>query len=556
MTRAPLALKRELVLTDEVDLFNGELGMNTRINKITAFVLALALGPVVANAQVVQWTTGPGANDHFYERIAVTPGTSWDDARALAEAEIHNGAFGYLATITSADEDAFIRTNGSLNTGGGEVWLGGFQMPCESPETDFDCGWEWINGEGPFVYTNWTPGEPNNTSGGAEDHLGTFLGSQSGWNDEGAFGNITGILVEFAVDEVFVEEGEDEVFIDGANDPASPHGVSAGYQEVLEAGNWSIKCCTVEDWREGAGSGKKFGAYLPTSFDIGVAIDLAAAGSDLACQDLQVYGGVFGAGKAKLHPWQRAVPNPAAGTRTGARFGVCLVRSEVIAQGVLFTAEEPANVLGYPVNCKEPQIDDRPYTSGVAILPTDVNSPYAVRESADCNRSRSGKRSSDRLVVLNEWHYTKHKKTQPYLSMIAASLKQVIDDERTRMPACVSNAEGYLDDLTSLVQEAKNEMKKKGDHDKAEDALNEATRLALLIPTVLVGSPSLPTSDPYFSSTSFCLANNAQGLIAGRLMALKFANCSENLHPGDSSSSSDGECEIEPDILAEMPPIP
>jgi len=165
--------------------------MKNKTTKLTAVALLLALGSMAVNADP---TLNP-ANGHYYDVIAVPAGTDWNTAEALAKLEFFSGVQGHLATITSADENTFIDTLRPMAAG--ELWVGGFQVPCENPEEDFDCGWEWINGEGPFDYTNWSAGEPNNL-GGMEDHLGIFLGSQLGWNDEGNFNNIRGIMVEFS----------------------------------------------------------------------------------------------------------------------------------------------------------------------------------------------------------------------------------------------------------------------------------------------------------------------------------------------------------------------
>ena len=84
-------------------------------------------------------------NGHSYEVVNLT--MNWTDARRYAE---ERG--GYLATITSSAEQAFIENllarHGTKNV----YWIGGY---CNS-----DRIFRWVTGE-PFIYTNWAPGEPN-----------------------------------------------------------------------------------------------------------------------------------------------------------------------------------------------------------------------------------------------------------------------------------------------------------------------------------------------------------------------------------------------------------
>ncbi len=95
----------------------------------------------------------------------------------------------HLATVTSAEEDAFIvETFGELPLFG--KWLGGFQAPNgEEP----GGGWGWVTGEA-WDYTNWNDGEPNN-AGGNEEHLEYWDNGR--WNDEGYLPLVTGYLVEY-----------------------------------------------------------------------------------------------------------------------------------------------------------------------------------------------------------------------------------------------------------------------------------------------------------------------------------------------------------------------
>jgi len=93
-------------------------------------------------------------NGHSYR--VINQSISWTDARRYAE---ERG--GYLATITSRDEQAFIEN--LLTRDGNRIfyWIGGY---CSN-----DRIWRWITGE-PLSFTNWMPGEPNN-SGNREDRL-------------------------------------------------------------------------------------------------------------------------------------------------------------------------------------------------------------------------------------------------------------------------------------------------------------------------------------------------------------------------------------------------
>jgi len=154
------------------------------------WVSLFLLGTVgTVNAVPVQWTSGPGANNHWYDVIPLAD-ASWDSARTDAQ----NYGY-YLATITTAEEQAFIASLiGTANASDPivEYWLGGQQVNVSGEV------WEWYNGEGVFwnnglvvgVYSNWGQGEPNNTSPG-ENHLAMDDRYNWGWNDNDPFtGNI------------------------------------------------------------------------------------------------------------------------------------------------------------------------------------------------------------------------------------------------------------------------------------------------------------------------------------------------------------------------------
>jgi len=94
------------------------------------------------------------ANGHSYE--VVPAWVTWWDAKEAAEAK-----GGYLATITSSSENAFVLevAKRSMGNAGNAIFLGGY-LPAGS--ADIRTGWEWITGE-LWGYNNWEPacrGEP------------------------------------------------------------------------------------------------------------------------------------------------------------------------------------------------------------------------------------------------------------------------------------------------------------------------------------------------------------------------------------------------------------
>lgn len=136
------------------------------------FALSFFLTSMSASAgPITAWSSGTGANGNSYQIVNVSGGITWADAKAAATT-----AGGYLATITSAEENAFIHT--TLGVGTAPLWLGGFQ-PAGSLEPA--GGWGWDNGEA-WGYTNWLNGEPNN-GGGVENALAFFFNTSGQWND-------------------------------------------------------------------------------------------------------------------------------------------------------------------------------------------------------------------------------------------------------------------------------------------------------------------------------------------------------------------------------------
>jgi len=156
---------------------------------------------------------------HYYEFI-YDYGISWSDSRASSDLASYYGLQGYLATITSEEENFFVTTEL-----GGVGWIGGSDY--EGHDT-----WKWVTGpesgteywEGRYpshstmpgssingMYSNWNNLEPNQHFGDSnpemwEDYCHMIYNSSVGpigsWNDlpdAGTTGNFTpyGYVVEY-----------------------------------------------------------------------------------------------------------------------------------------------------------------------------------------------------------------------------------------------------------------------------------------------------------------------------------------------------------------------
>jgi len=104
----------------------------------------------------VQWRVEDGGNGHWYRGFAA--GTDWLTASARAE-----DLGGHLATCTTAGENAFARFVRDAECNFGGAWIGLRQAPGSNEPAG---GWGWVTGE-PFNWTNWSPLNPDNASGGA-----------------------------------------------------------------------------------------------------------------------------------------------------------------------------------------------------------------------------------------------------------------------------------------------------------------------------------------------------------------------------------------------------
>jgi hypothetical protein len=154
--------------------------------------LKINTGSVVGNVKLsVAATINPtgfyynGVNGHFYK--PVTAGTTYTGARAASLLTTFKGQTGYLVTITSASENAFI----FANVPQANIWFAATDEVTDGRWV-IDAGPEkgtvmktqngQLNGNIAGVYNNWAQGEPNGVNG-SENYAVTNWNGQSTWND-------------------------------------------------------------------------------------------------------------------------------------------------------------------------------------------------------------------------------------------------------------------------------------------------------------------------------------------------------------------------------------
>lgn len=113
------------------------------------------------------WSSAVGGNDHIYE--FVNTDVRWDTALSLAASKTLGGVNGYLVTITSLAEQAFIVSRMNLITVGwdsNEIWIAATDRVAEGV-------WKWAAGPESGTSVNFLPetggyGFPTNYKAGAD----------------------------------------------------------------------------------------------------------------------------------------------------------------------------------------------------------------------------------------------------------------------------------------------------------------------------------------------------------------------------------------------------
>ena len=163
----------------------------TVMKKVIMSLFWVSLLCSTSYASPVLWSI----NNHSYDFVSAN--ISWFDAKTQAES-----LGGYLATITSADENSFLLSSFSNGQGSNFAWIGGYQYD----KLDEPSGhWRWVTDE-PWSYTNWGGIEPNSRQAN-EDYAmynigSTFASINSGqWGDAepvpSIYDPVVGSLVEY-----------------------------------------------------------------------------------------------------------------------------------------------------------------------------------------------------------------------------------------------------------------------------------------------------------------------------------------------------------------------
>jgi hypothetical protein len=176
--------KTKLVFTGTMSNINAALSsLKVNTGSIT--------GDIVISVAATVNPTGffyNGTNGHFYKPITATnERTTYTNARSRSLLTTFKGQTGYLVTITSADEDAFIFANVPATN----VWFAATDEVIDGRWV-IDAGPEkgtvmktqngQLNGNIAGVYNNWAQGEPNG-SNGSENYAVAKWNGAANWND-------------------------------------------------------------------------------------------------------------------------------------------------------------------------------------------------------------------------------------------------------------------------------------------------------------------------------------------------------------------------------------
>lgn len=160
------------------------------------------------------------STQHIYEVVNNGSAISATNARTAALARSINGVSGYLANITSSDENSFVAARISQ-----DGWFG-------ASDSGVEGTWQWLDGPEAgttfwigtaggtaYGYENWASGEPNQM--GDED-CSQFYANGSGWNDLPCNSSLNYYVVEYGAPGALPSVATDTLDITVAADSTPP----------------------------------------------------------------------------------------------------------------------------------------------------------------------------------------------------------------------------------------------------------------------------------------------------------------------------------------------
>lgn len=158
------------------------------MRSLFALSMTVLLGSLSALSFAGDWVKWNG-NGHSYMAVLAPNGILWNEANLQAQQ-----LGGHLATLTSAEENAFVfslidKPEFWINQNNGPVACFGpwFGLVQDNNPAAVDSDWHWLTGE-TFAYSNWNVGEPNKitdqiTEHWAHYHAIGFDNRSSTWNN-------------------------------------------------------------------------------------------------------------------------------------------------------------------------------------------------------------------------------------------------------------------------------------------------------------------------------------------------------------------------------------
>ena len=175
----------------EIGFRGTQANINTALATLAFKGDGTAGSPTVTVAVTPAGTNYYSGTGHYYEVVSATK--TWRQAKALAAASTYKGLTGYLVTITSAGENAFIKAKVNADS-----WIGASDANDQTTGDTNEGHWQWVTGpeagktyfcdgevagctvDVGYSYSNWNGSEPNNSG---EEEVGQFYTASGRWND-------------------------------------------------------------------------------------------------------------------------------------------------------------------------------------------------------------------------------------------------------------------------------------------------------------------------------------------------------------------------------------